>query len=59
MYDDYIFLFIGNNTIAGEGLTFYFKVNGYPIFMKGSNWIPSNILPEKAQEKDESELCII
>ncbi|XP_026742954.1 beta-mannosidase-like [Trichoplusia ni] len=34
------------NTTAGKGLTFYFKVNGYPLFMKGSNWIPSNILPE-------------
>ena len=29
---------------AGE--TFYFKINGIAIFMKGSNWIPSNILPE-------------
>lgn len=37
--------FLGNAT-AGKGLTFYFKVNGYPLFMKGSNWIPSNILPE-------------
>lgn len=33
-----------------DGLTFYFKVNGIPIFMKGSNWIPSHILPEKAQD---------
>lgn len=29
-----------------QGLTFYFKINRIPIFMKGSNWIPSNILPE-------------
>ncbi|XP_041969439.1 beta-mannosidase [Aricia agestis] len=41
---------LGNNT-AGEGLTFYFKVNGYPIFMKGSNWIPSHILPEHSYNK--------
>ncbi|KAI8424942.1 hypothetical protein MSG28_006854 [Choristoneura fumiferana] len=40
----------GNNT-AGPGLTFYFKVNGYPIFMKGSNWIPANILPELGGDK--------
>ncbi|CAH0728508.1 unnamed protein product, partial [Brenthis ino] len=46
-------LIFENNTIAGKGSTFYFKVNGYPLFMKGSNWIPSNILPEKAQEKHE------
>ncbi|XP_068619181.1 beta-mannosidase [Battus philenor] len=36
---------LSNNT-AGKGLTFYFKINGYPLFMKGSNWIPANILPE-------------
>lgn len=29
-----------------EGNTFYFKVNGIPIFLKGSNWIPMDILPE-------------
>ncbi|XP_045777070.1 beta-mannosidase [Maniola jurtina] len=44
-------LILGNNTTAGHGLTFYFKVNGYPIFMKGSNWIPSNILPEIGESR--------
>ncbi|XP_014371911.2 beta-mannosidase [Papilio machaon] len=39
------------NTTAGKGLTFYFKVNGYPMFMKGSNWIPANILPENGYDK--------
>ncbi|CAG4954197.1 unnamed protein product [Parnassius apollo] len=39
------------NTTAGKGLTFYFKINGYPIFMKGSNWIPANILPELGYDK--------
>uniref|UniRef100_A0A2A4JXF5 beta-mannosidase n=1 Tax=Heliothis virescens TaxID=7102 RepID=A0A2A4JXF5_HELVI len=41
---------LGNGT-AGRGLTFYFKVNDYPLFMKGSNWIPSNILPELGESK--------
>ena len=36
-----------------DGLSFYFKVNGIPIFMKGSNWIPSHILPEKSAEEDK------
>ena len=27
-----------------KGLSFYFKVNGQAIFMKGSNWIPANVL---------------
>ncbi|KAK7109882.1 beta-mannosidase-like [Littorina saxatilis] len=25
-----------------QGLTFYFRVNGFPIFMKGINWIPAD-----------------
>ncbi|CAG9811752.1 unnamed protein product [Chironomus riparius] len=36
-----------------NGLSFYFKVNGIPIFMKGSNWIPSHILPEKSANEDK------
>ena len=29
------------------GRSFYFRVNSRPIFMKGSNWIPAHVLPEK------------
>lgn len=36
----------------GNGLTFYIKVNNVPIFSKGSNWIPSHVLPEKSAEPD-------
>ncbi|CAH2045199.1 unnamed protein product, partial [Iphiclides podalirius] len=50
---------IFKNTTAGRGLTFYFKVNGYPIFMKGSNWIPANILPELGyDEKTVDDLLL-
>lgn len=34
------------NTTGGQGLVFYFEINGYPLFLKGSNWIPADILPE-------------
>jgi beta-mannosidase len=33
---------------CSNGLQFFFKINGIPIFMKGSNWIPSHVLPEKS-----------
>ncbi|EDV92669.1 beta-mannosidase [Drosophila grimshawi] len=31
----------------GQGNTFLFRVNGLEMFMKGSNYIPSHILPEQ------------
>lgn len=33
-------------SILGKGNNFYFSVNKVPIFAKGSNLIPLNILPE-------------
>lgn len=41
-------------TPGKPGLSFYFKVNNIPFFAKGSNWIPSHILPELGS--DESTL---
>lgn len=37
-----------------NGNSFYFKVNDLPIFMKGSNYIPSHILPEKSDNHERS-----
>ncbi|KAJ8675359.1 hypothetical protein QAD02_011145 [Eretmocerus hayati] len=34
-----------------KGTSFYFKVNGVPIFAKGTNWIPSSIFPEKSSQE--------
>lgn len=39
------------NSILVMGATFYFRVNGISIFAKGSNLIPTNILPELGQNE--------
>ncbi|CAB4054276.1 E3.2.1.25 [Lepeophtheirus salmonis] len=36
--------------ITPKGLSFMFQVNGQNIFAKGSNWIPSHILPENLEQ---------
>ncbi len=30
-----------------SGLTFYFKINNIPVFMKGSNWIPISVYRDR------------
>jgi beta-mannosidase len=37
------------------GRHFYFEVNGEPIFMKGSNWIPAHVLPEIGSQREYAE----
>ncbi|CAH8515663.1 unnamed protein product [Schistosoma turkestanicum] len=36
-----------NSSQIGLGRTFYFKINGLPIFIKGVNWIPATYMPGK------------
>lgn len=34
-----------------DGRSLYFKINGRPVFSKGSNWIPMDALPSRMTEK--------
>ncbi|XP_026831968.1 beta-mannosidase [Drosophila erecta] len=34
------------------GKTFFFRVNGHPIFMKGANYVPAHTLPELSADAD-------
>jgi len=34
-----------------KGRSFYFKVNGEPVFMKGANYIPNDIFPSRVSEE--------
>lgn len=42
-----------------DGKTFFFQINGIAIFMKGTNWIPSHILPEKSFDADKVEYLLM
>ncbi|XP_061441531.1 beta-mannosidase isoform X1 [Rhineura floridana] len=33
------------------GLSFYFRINGLPVFMKGSNWIPADSFQDRVSSK--------
>lgn len=37
------------DAVGGDepGYTFYFKINGIPVFVKGSNWIPADSFQER------------
>ncbi|XP_034485260.1 beta-mannosidase-like isoform X2 [Drosophila innubila] len=35
-----------------RGRTFYFRVNGHPIFMKGVNYVPAHTLPELSADSE-------
>ncbi|XP_075550187.1 beta-mannosidase-like [Dermacentor variabilis] len=44
------------DAIDDSGTEFYFKINGVPIFAKGSNWIPADIFLERVREEYVREL---
>ena len=39
-----------------EGESFYFKLNGVPVFMKGANYIPQNIFQPEVTDQDYKKL---
>ena len=55
--DEYISVF-GLRTIQliqkadSVGQSFYFEVNGIPVFMRGANYIPINVFPTMATDSD-------
>jgi beta-mannosidase len=38
------------------GASFYFQVNGHPVFMKGANYIPQDVFLNRVSEKDYEKL---
>ncbi|XP_017057225.2 beta-mannosidase-like isoform X2 [Drosophila ficusphila] len=40
------------------GRTFFFRVNGHPIFMKGANYVPVHALPELSADADALEFLL-
>lgn len=43
------------NENDSSGVSFYFKLNGKPIFMRGANYIPSDVFLTAQNKKDYSE----
>ncbi|KAH8338753.1 hypothetical protein KR059_010811 [Drosophila kikkawai] len=41
-----------------SGRTFFFRVNGHPIFTKGANYIPAHTLPELSAETESVEYLL-
>ena len=40
----------------GIGKSFYFQINGHPVFMKGANYIPQDIFLSRVDDEDYEEL---
>ena len=42
---------VQDDTNAGNvtGKTFYFKINGVPVFIEGANWIPADSFPTRTK----------
>ncbi len=50
---------VQNNYTAGiKGLSFYFRINSRPIFVKGSNWIPPDAFQERVTDEKLERLLM-
>lgn len=38
--------------VGQDGSSFFFQVNGVPVFARGVNWIPSHLFPSQVKAKD-------
>lgn len=47
-----------NYTAGINGLSFYFRINSRPIFVKGSNWIPSDAFQERVTDEKLEQLLM-
>ncbi|XP_062852081.1 beta-mannosidase isoform X2 [Trichomycterus rosablanca] len=43
---------------SSPGLSFYFRINGKPIFLKGSNWIPAHAFQDQATAVNLTQLLV-
>ncbi|XP_053476857.1 beta-mannosidase [Ictalurus furcatus] len=43
---------------ASPGLSFYFRINGQPIFLKGSNWIPAHAFQDQITADNLTQLLL-
>lgn len=43
---------------SSMGTEFYFKINGVPIYAKGSNWIPADSFPERVTNEYVEDLLL-
>ena len=39
-----------------KGVSFYFRVNGIPVFMKGANWVPPDFFPHRVTRQQYKQL---
>lgn len=39
-----------------KGVSFYFRVNGIPVFMKGANWVPPDFFPHRVTREKYRQL---